>query len=208
MTTMRIALLAIVFVGCGPQQQCPLVDEHHIELDEVGPGGFTAEDLLAFVGTERVYDVGPVPYSTVPIGITGPITATIGDVQGRPTVRDQSCTPAILFVLAAVRVTSDDGTLDVAGEVELGGSDLMDIAVAWDMWPAGPLQGTVPSWMVDAAASEQSDNCPEHADEDPAIQVFLGGALATSVLRFDAQYAHHGACGYTATLASASLTPL
>ncbi len=193
--------------GCSYQDVCPIVDEHHLGPDAAGPDGFSANELLAFVGAEHVYDTAPWPEADRPIGVDGSLTVTIGDRRGRPLVREWTCTPPTLYVTADVRVASADGTLDVEGELEIYASALTDAAVGWSVLSESPLDGIVPQALVDAAAVEQQDHCPEDADEQATVRVFLSRYNDAAALDFDAQYAHHRVCNYAASLATASLVP-
>jgi hypothetical protein len=47
--------------GCTEMPVCPPVDEHRIGADDDGPNGFSAEEVLALVGGEHVFDVAPDP---------------------------------------------------------------------------------------------------------------------------------------------------
>lgn len=107
---------------------------------------------------------------------------------------------------ADVHIESDDGTLDVEGELQLGGTALTE-DIWWTVSSTEPLDGVVPEPLVEAAAVEQGDHCPEDAAETATVRVLLAGTVGAAQLHFDAQYAHHRVCNYAAMLASAALVP-
>ena len=59
MRTLPTILALVALTGCTELPVCPLVDERRIGADDVGPDGFSANDLLAVVGSERAFSVAP-----------------------------------------------------------------------------------------------------------------------------------------------------
>jgi hypothetical protein len=201
-----------------------LLHEEPVALDDAGPLGFSAAEVIEHVGMRTYAGAEPVEYddpgregrSNQLLAEAPFVLSTLDDPTAyvRETNLGGSGSYSSLWIEGTVEIASASGEFATTGRLMLEATTLSDDGIHWAAETSlDGATGTMPQWVHDGVDDAWDDTfcsntSPEIEADDAFVWLVLNGPVARPQLLVGATWEPPFAdCGATATVAGVALIP-